>query len=291
MEVSMRIIDYKNGLEFLNENKQLLLEREAVSQLLLFNALQNKETLKSTDCVFGKALDEDGNLCFLFGNTKPYNCLIYVPKAAGKRKAYITLVDYLLANNCYINGINANKLSCDTFCEVYKKKVPGAVFEEHLSMDIMELRYLADVSLAEGKCSAATKQDIPLIARWIIAFNLEALSSTISYEEVIDKITAGVEKGSYYIFRNEQGIPVSMAATARKLINGTAISYVYTPKEVRGRGYAATNMYYLGKKLLSEGNDFCCLFVDKKNPISNRVYKKIGYVILEDNYDYRLSVK
>jgi len=214
-----------------------------------------------------------------------------VPKILTNKEASIALVDYLIENKYNINGINANKFSCMAFCEDYKKRVTGAVFEQHLSMDIMELRHLADIPLAKGKCSAATKQDLPLIAKWIIAFNLDALSSIISYEDIADKITSGIEKGVYYIFRNEQGIPVSMAAAARKLIHGTAISYVYTPKEVRGRGYAAANIYNLGEKLLSEGNDFCCLFVDKKNPISNKVYKKIGYVILEDNYDYRLKVK
>lgn len=285
----MQIIDYKNGLEFLNVNKQILLEREAVSQLLLFNALQNRETLKSTDCVFGKAVDDNGENCFMFCNVKPYNCVIYVPKTLTNKEAYTTLVDYLLTNKYYFNGINANKLSCKAFCEAYKERVPGAVFEQHLSMDIMELRHLADIPLVKGQCCAASKQDLQLIANWIIQFNLDALSWKISYEDIKDKVAEGIEKGIYYIFRNEQGMPVSMAAAARKLIHGTAISYVYTPKEVRGRGYAAANMYYLGKKLLSEGNDFCCLFVDKKNPISNQVYKKIGYVILEDNYDYRLK--
>ncbi len=79
-----------------------------------------------------------------------------------------------------------------------------------------------------------------------------------------------------------------MAAATRQLISGVCINYVYTPKQYRGKGYAAANMYYLSKEMLDKGNRFCTLFVDKKNPVSNRVYKKIGYEILEDQYDYRL---
>lgn len=31
------------------------------------------------------------------------------------------------------------------------------------------------------------------------------------------------------------------------------------------------------------------MFVDKKNPISNRVYEKIGFKVMENCYDYRLD--
>jgi predicted GNAT family acetyltransferase len=79
-----------------------------------------------------------------------------------------------------------------------------------------------------------------------------------------------------------------MAVITRKLPHGTAIAYVYTPEEYRGKGYAAANMYYLSKKLLEQGGEFCTLFVDKKNPLSNRAYEKVGYKILEDSYEYRI---
>lgn len=284
----MRVIDYNNGLEFLKDNEQILLEKEAVSQLLLFNAMQNKETAKSSECFLGKVVDDNGKLCFLFGNRKPYNCLIYVPEVLTKTEAYITLVDYLISNNYDINGINANKNSCEEFIDAYKMKIPDAVFKENLSMDIMELRKLSEADLAEGEFRIASTEDISLIVKWVIEFYKEAVSEIRTYDEVIENVKNNVEKDVFYLFKNKDGQTVSMAATTRKLINGVSMSYVYTPPEYRGKGYAATNMYYLGEKMLTEVNEFCCLFVDKKNPISNAVYKKIGYVILEDNYDYRL---
>ncbi|HWT76841.1 MAG TPA: GNAT family N-acetyltransferase, partial [Mobilitalea sp.] len=76
----------------------------------------------------------------------------------------------------------------------------------------------------------------------------------------------------------------------RQLIHGIAINYVYTPEEFRGKGYAAANIYYMCKNYLENGNDFCSLFVDKKNPLSARSYEKIGFQFLEDNYEYAILI-
>lgn len=284
----MRIIEYNNGLEFLNENEKILIEREAVSQLLLFNAMKNKETAKSSECFFGKVIDDNGEVCFLFNNIKSFNCIIYVPKEVTNKEAYDIFVCYLIVNNYEINGVNSNEKTCKEFCDAYRDKLGAVVFKKHLAMDIMELRHLNNISLANGSFRVATKKDIPLILKWVIEFCKETGAIMNSYEDIRENIKEYVKNGAFYLFDNEARKTVSMVATTRKLINGTSIAYVYTPSELRGKSYATTIMYYLGKKLLSEGNEFCCLFVDKNNPISNIVYKKIGYIILEDNYDYRI---
>ena len=80
-----------------------------------------------------------------------------------------------------------------------------------------------------------------------------------------------------------------MACTTRKLLNGVSISYVYTSNNYRGHGYATAIMYHLSKSILEQGNQFCTLFVDKKNPIANRVYHKVGYHFIAENHDYYLA--
>lgn len=42
------------------------------------------------------------------------------------------------------------------------------------------------------------------------------------------------------------------------------------------------------KRCPASGKSYVTLFVDKKNPISNRVYRKIGFDVLEDAGDYRV---
>ena len=90
------------------------------------------------------------------------------------------------------------------------------------------------------------------------------------------KFEAYLEKG-YYVLEKDNKI-VSQAVFSRNLLKGKCISGVYTPKEERGKGYAYNLVYTLSKKCLDEGAEYCVLYTDAENPISNHVYEKIGYV-------------
>ena len=74
------------------------------------------------------------------------------------------------------------------------------------------------------------------------------------------------------------GRPVSMARRVRPLLGGWTISAVYTPPDLRGRGYAGAAVHGLSAKLLAEGASYVALFTDLANPISNRLYARIGFV-------------
>ena len=127
-----------------------------------------------------------------------------------------------------------------------------------------------------------------MIADWMIEFQIEALTSELDYEAALQKASDYITENKIYVFENDEKRLVTMAAITRKLVHGVAITYVFTPEEFRGKGYAATNMYYLSKEQLGKGYEFCTLYVDKKNPLSNRAYEKVGYHILEDSYEYQL---
>ena len=79
-----------------------------------------------------------------------------------------------------------------------------------------------------------------------------------------------------------------MAQTSRQLAHGTAVSGVYTPPERRGKGYAQNTVTAICRERLAAGMEYCTLFVDRRNPISNRVYRKIGFETLEDCREYTL---
>ena len=62
------------------------------------------------------------------------------------------------------------------------------------------------------------------------------------------------------------------------LSKGKSIGNVFTPKEERGNGYAYNIVYRLSKEFLDSGLEYCVLFTDDSNPISNHVYEKMGYI-------------
>ena len=70
--------------------------------------------------------------------------------------------------------------------------------------------------------------------------------------------------------------PVSLAGHAGETPNGARVGPVYTPPELRGRGYASALTAALTEQLL-ERRRFCFLFTDLANPTSNSIYQRIGY--------------
>jgi predicted GNAT family acetyltransferase len=60
---------------------------------------------------------------------------------------------------------------------------------------------------------------------------------------------------------------------------------VYTPPELRGRGYASAVVAALTKRELDAGARCCSLFTDLANPTSNHVYTALGY---EPRADFRM---
>jgi hypothetical protein len=81
----------------------------------------------------------------------------------------------------------------------------------------------------------------------------------------------------------------SVATVGGPTSHGTRISLVYTPPEFRGKGYASALVAALSQAMLDSGKGFCYLFTDQSNPVSNRIYQRIGYVPVCDFAEYRIS--
>lgn len=283
----MKIKKYDTVQSFLYENEKLLLEKESVTQLILHSAFVNKERAINRGLILGRIEDDQENIKLIFANVEPYNLLIY-NLDNDTLEAIRFLADYLIKDEIALRGINANKKICDEFIEYYEQKT-GCTFKEYLAMDIMEITELnKDVILPKGNFRTATLEDKELLIDWYIKFVNEALNEEVSYLDFKDKLDKRIENKNIYIFEDDKNTPMAMISVTRQLVNGISVSNVYSSKKARGKGYGLAVVYNLSKEYLERGNKFCNLFVDKKNPISNGVYKKIGYKILEDNYDYRI---
>ena len=93
---------------------------------------------------------------------------------------------------------------------------------------------------------------------------------------------------SVFLWRNKEGDFVSIAAQVRSSWNTASISRVYTPPKHRGKGYASCTTAMLSQKIIDEQNKTCNLFADVSNPISNHVYKKLGYKKVSETKTVRL---
>ena len=75
----------------------------------------------------------------------------------------------------------------------------------------------------------------------------------------------------------EDGKPVSMGGYGGLTPNGIRVGPIYTPPELRRRGYGTALTAAITRMLLEGGRRFCFLFTDLANPTSNSIYQRIGY--------------
>ena len=75
------------------------------------------------------------------------------------------------------------------------------------------------------------------------------------------------------------GRPVASAAFVPTTPAGDAgrINAVSTLEEERGKGYASACVAALSTRLLARGWRYCLMFADRHNPITTRIYPRLGY--------------
>ena len=80
-----------------------------------------------------------------------------------------------------------------------------------------------------------------------------------------------------------------MALQTRPTQHGIGVGGVYTPPELRRRGYASSCVAALSQRLLDAGFEYCTLYTDLSNPTSNDIYQQIGYRPVGDVQEIKIE--
>jgi len=75
---------------------------------------------------------------------------------------------------------------------------------------------------------------------------------------------------------------VSLAGNTRQVAGAVRIAPVYTPPEHRGRGFAAGATAAAARAALDGGAGEVLLYTDVDNPMTNRLYARLGFVPVEE---------
>ncbi|MHB8104901.1 MAG: GNAT family N-acetyltransferase [Dehalococcoidales bacterium] len=184
-----------------------------------------------------------------------------------------------------IPGVVGDKDLADIFarqwCDAFNLKI-----RNKMEQRIFRLNRVNDVPLSRGKMRPATMADKDLVVKWSHAFHVDTGMEKMGEPEM--DITPLLEMG--WIFLWEDGKPVAMARQAGVADKGITVSGVYTPPELRGKGYATSCVAELSKLILQSGKEFCMLYTDLAIPTSNSIYKKIGYKEVADSVEYTFKV-
>lgn len=192
-----------------------------------------------------------------------------------------TLVEAVSRDFPYIPGVVGDKELADIFAERWCEQY-GVKIKDTMAQRIYRLDKVNDVPLSPGRFRAATMADKELVLKWFHGFHIDIGAEARG--EPMNDITPGIERG--WVFLWEDGKPVSMALKARPTDRGMSVGGVYTPPELRGKGYATSCVAELSRNILQSGKEFCTLYTDLANPTSNSIYMKMGYKPICDSVEY-----
>ncbi len=281
----MKIVDYDSIKKFKDDWEEILYEDEIRNQLILINIPSLVEK-QNDSAIFGVAF-KNNELAMIYLQAPPRNMILTTYQEISESEIEQFAVHVHSLGKEFI-GMNACGDFVFKFMEVYSK-LSGKEFEVTHPMDILKITQLVDVVLPEGIFRRVTLNDIDIIDDWVDCFNLEAVNETSDKELIHKANLRRIETGNFYLYEYKKGEIVSMGQLSRFMRHGVAMNLIYTKPEQRGYGYGLAISYHLVKTAFEMGQDYVTLFVDKQNPVSNHVYRKIGFKTVTDNYDLRLK--
>ena len=280
----MEFIKYDNIKDFTDDNLDLLLEKEWLNNLMVGNCLDGLKN-GAEGWTLAKVINENNNTELIMLHRRPWNLLLYSPtnNEADKLYEFAAQEIYKIDNN--LNGVNAEKILANKFAKYYSV-LANKETKSNFEMRILLLEELTEPKLMDNVIfREAKREEEDLLLEFLRIFEEEALGEELDNDTLKERLNGYFEKG-YYVLEVDGNI-VSQAVIARDLIKGKTISEVFTPKEYRGKGYAYNLMYRISSKMLENGAEYCVLYTDDKNPISNHVYEKIGYIRQLDTEEIR----
>jgi len=281
---------YPNASEFLAVARPVLMATEDTSNLMLGLA---EAMVSKASQIRSWIVSTPSGPQFLIFQTPPHNLILSpasdlapVAFAAKQIAAEFAGLDFL--------GVVGPVHEVDVFAQAWKQAT-GQNFQlgyrtRMYRADSAQMPEHSGQSEIPGRMICANSDHLNLVTQWTYQFALEAHPHEAGTIEKMREATT-IRLGRSQIFLWE----VERQAVAQVLVSGetpagTRLSAVYTPPELRGKGFATALVAQITQQKISEGKKFCVLFTDLGNATSNSIYQKIGYRAIADSANFvRLS--
>lgn len=126
-----------------------------------------------------------------------------------------------------------------------------------------------------GSMAGAGENDVETVAGFRAGFIEDIYHVRQSGEELRGSAAALIDAGGLFLWVAE-GKTVGMASIAHRSPRHARVNNVYTAPAERGKGYASALVAAVSLVVLGEGR-VPMLYADMENPVSNHVYRSIGY--------------
>jgi predicted GNAT family acetyltransferase len=279
----MVVHTYTDVNGFLHDARAELESREAINNLILGvcgQLARHPERFQQPVCF--KTVEENNTLHLAGIMTPPQNLLLAGLPNAKMEECATLMTDSLAGEGWKIPGVFGPKgmarMAAARLAALLKKR-----FRLNQNLRMYDLKKVELPAPEGGRLRMASGADLERITRWWYEARLEMMGQAdpeVSNETARNRLA----DGDVYVWETNE--PVSMASQTRPTRRGISIGMVFTPPAFRRRGYATACVGELSRKLLQEGRDFCTLYADLSNPISNSIYQKIGYRPIGDFEEY-----
>jgi predicted GNAT family acetyltransferase len=188
-----------------------------------------------------------------------------------------------------VPGVVAEVSTSRRFAELWTAQT-GQPHRLNMSERIFRLERVIPPRRVDGEMRVATDTDHQLLAEWLAEFNSEALGQATDAAAMHAFAARWIARqGRTMYLWVVAGRPVSMVGVSGETPNGIRVAPVYTPRALRGRGYASALTAVVTQEQLDNGKRYCFLFTDLANPTSNHIYQAIGYQPVIDAADHRFE--
>ena len=216
--------------------------------------------------------------------TPPWNVIL---SEVDDEQAIAAMADSLAGDD--LSGVDGPAEHAEAFARAWSART-GRTYLPGMRQRSYALESVTAPDGVPGSLRRAQVPDRDLMVDWIRAFDIEAMGSEADWRDtrafVDDMFSESTRTG--YIW-DVDGNPVSMCQSTGATPHGIRIGAVYTPPELRRRGYASALVAAVSQAELDRGRRWCFLFTDLANPTSNRIYQAIGYRPIRDVRMYRFE--
>jgi hypothetical protein len=280
----MKAVLFSTPGAFLEAARPLLLADEARHNLMLGIAAtaQHSPDLYP-DYRAWLIVDDDERPLAAATRTPPHNLVLATPRSEEALRSLVDAVDE-------VPGVVGAQPEVEQFSTAWTART-GATAQVLFAQGVYALEEVLPVPGAAGRMRLQAPDDTELLVGWLQAFESEALHSRDEDEDRARQIVEhrlAAERAGLMLWEDD-GELVSVAGFGGETPNGIRIGPVYTPPELRGRGYATALVAQLSSQLLAERRRFCFLYTDLANPTSNAIYERIGYVRICDSAEIAFS--
>jgi predicted GNAT family acetyltransferase len=215
--------------------------------------------------------------------TPPFNLVVAQP---ADDAALQVAAEAIAAANVQVPGVTGALPESEAFKGAWEA-LTGTRARLRMAQGVYAVRKARPPDGVPGQLRFADASDRQLLVDWTLAFEAESIPADAPHQNVEEFVSRRLasDTGGYALWE-DAGEPLSFSGYGGSTPHGIRIGPVYTPPELRRRGYASALVGRLSRHLLDGGLDYCFLYTDLGNPTSNRVYQNVGYELVCESADY-----